>query len=239
MLLFDFPNSNNTILLGRESNSFHIKVLLYIGWRSEDAMMESWTRLSLLLGCSFFVVYLLLFLFKLDILLFLSPFGFYLLFVGRGLRWSRGSYWILLFTVVFWLKNCVVGCWSSIFLKYCGRPKLRSIITGYLPSAILNGCIYIVPFAMIGLARLAGYISRSKKDINACNMVFYFLVGNVFFLSLLSGSLLDQIGESFFHPKDIPNRLASAVSAQVQNMLALLFSFNMYFAPVLGYWIFD
>lgn len=93
-------------------------------------------------------------------------------------------------------------------------PGLRSIITGYLPSAILNGCIYIVPFAMIGLARLAGYISRSKKDINACNMVFYFLVGNVFFLSLLSGSLLDQIGESFSHPKDIPNRLASAVSAQ-------------------------
>ncbi|CAN4106563.1 unnamed protein product [Withania somnifera] len=93
-------------------------------------------------------------------------------------------------------------------------PGLRSIVTGYLPSAILNGFIYIVPFAMIGLAKLAGYISRSKKDINACNMVFYFLVGNVFFLSLLSGSLLDQIGESFSHPKDIPNRLASAVSSQ-------------------------
>ncbi|KAK4738089.1 hypothetical protein R3W88_001786 [Solanum pinnatisectum] len=93
-------------------------------------------------------------------------------------------------------------------------PGLRSIVTGYLPSAILNGFIYIVPFAMIGLARLAGYISRSKKDLNACNMVFYFLVGNVFFLSLLSGSLLDQLGESFSHPKDIPNRLASAVSAQ-------------------------
>ncbi|KAK4372377.1 hypothetical protein RND71_007761 [Anisodus tanguticus] len=67
-------------------------------------------------------------------------------------------------------------------------PGLRSIVTGYLPSAILNGFIYIVPFAMIGLARLAGYISRR--------------------------SLLDQIGESFSHPKDIPNRLASAVSAQ-------------------------
>ncbi|KAM3323587.1 CSC1-like protein isoform X1 [Capsicum chacoense] len=93
-------------------------------------------------------------------------------------------------------------------------PGLRSVVTGYLPSAILNGFIYIVPFAMIGLARLAGYISQSKKDINACNLVFYFLVGNVFFLSLLSGSLLDQIGESFSHPKDIPNRLASAVSAQ-------------------------
>ncbi|XP_016543306.2 CSC1-like protein At3g54510 isoform X1 [Capsicum annuum] len=101
-------------------------------------------------------------------------------------------------------------------------PGLRSFITGYLPSAILNGFIYIVPFAMIGLARLVGYISQSKKDINACNLVFYFLVGNVFFLSLLSGSLLDQIGESFSHPKDIPNRLASAVSAQADFFVAYI-----------------
>ncbi|KAL0464499.1 UNVERIFIED_CONTAM: CSC1-like protein [Sesamum latifolium] len=93
-------------------------------------------------------------------------------------------------------------------------PGLRSIVTGYLPSVILSGFIYVIPFAMIGMARLAGYISRSRKDIRACNMVFYFLVGNVFFLSLLSGSLLDQIGESFSHPRDIPGRLASAASAQ-------------------------
>ncbi|XP_039850738.1 CSC1-like protein At3g54510 isoform X2 [Panicum virgatum] len=33
-------------------------------------------------------------------------------------------------------------------------------------------------------------------------------------LIILSGSLLDQLGESFTHPKDIPSRLASAVSAQ-------------------------
>ncbi|KAG8391144.1 hypothetical protein BUALT_Bualt01G0157300 [Buddleja alternifolia] len=93
-------------------------------------------------------------------------------------------------------------------------PGLRSIVTGYLPSVILNGSIYVVPFAMIGMSNLAGYVSRSRKDIRACNMVFYFLVGNVFFLTLLSGSLLDQIGESFSHPKDFPSRLASAVSAQ-------------------------
>ncbi|KAK4483543.1 hypothetical protein RD792_010741 [Penstemon davidsonii] len=93
-------------------------------------------------------------------------------------------------------------------------PGLRSIVTGYLPSAILNSFVYVVPFAMIEMAKMAGYISRSRKDIKACNMVFYFLVGNVFFLSLLSGSLLDQIGESFSHPRDFPGRLASAVSAQ-------------------------
>lgn len=93
-------------------------------------------------------------------------------------------------------------------------PGLRSVITGYLPSLILNLFIYIAPFCFIGMAKIAGYISRSKKDIRACNMVFYFLVGNVFFLSLLSGSLLDQIGESFAHPKSFPAHLASAVSAQ-------------------------
>lgn len=94
-------------------------------------------------------------------------------------------------------------------------PGLRSIVTGYLPSVILNGFIYAVPFAMLGIARLSGCISKSKEELKACNMVFYFLVGNVFFLSLLSGSLLDEIGESVSHPKNFPSHLARAVSAQV------------------------
>lgn len=68
---------------------------------------------------------------------------------------------------------------------------------------------------MFGMGKLAGCVSKSKEEIKACNMVFDFLVGNVFFLSVLSGSLLDEIGESFTHPKDFPSHLASAVSAQV------------------------
>ncbi|KAL4204013.1 hypothetical protein AMTRI_Chr01g107590 [Amborella trichopoda] len=92
-------------------------------------------------------------------------------------------------------------------------PGLASIVTGYLPSVILNSFIYCVPFAMLGLSSLEGCMSRSKKEIKACSMVYYFLVGNVFFLSLLSGSLLYQIGESFTHPRSFPSRLASAVSA--------------------------
>ncbi|KAJ3687957.1 hypothetical protein LUZ61_017121 [Rhynchospora tenuis] len=93
-------------------------------------------------------------------------------------------------------------------------PGLNSILTGYLPSAILNGFIYLIPYAMLGMASLEGMVSKSKKEMRACRMVFYFLVGNVFFLSVLSGSLLNQFGESFAHPKEIPTRLASAVSAQ-------------------------
>ncbi|KAK1370478.1 Early-responsive to dehydration stress protein (ERD4) [Heracleum sosnowskyi] len=104
--------------------------------------------------------------------------------------------------------------WFPLAMAVQLIPGLRSTVTGYLPSVILTGCIYVVPFAMMGMAKLAGYVSRSRKDIKACNMVFYFLVGNVFFLSLLSGSLLDQIGKSFSQPKDFPSHLASAVSAQ-------------------------
>ncbi|CAM0885150.1 unnamed protein product [Alopecurus aequalis] len=97
-------------------------------------------------------------------------------------------------------------------------PGLNSVVTGYLPSMILNGFIYLIPFAMLGMASFEGCISKSQKEIKACNMVFYFLLGNVFFLSILSGSLLDQIGESFTHPKDIPSRLARAVSAQAHSV---------------------
>ncbi|KAJ9563383.1 hypothetical protein OSB04_008543 [Centaurea solstitialis] len=93
-------------------------------------------------------------------------------------------------------------------------PGLSSVITGYLPSVILSGFLYIVPYVMKAMARVAGYVSRSEQEQKASSMVFYFLMGNVFFLSVLSGSLLDQIGKSFISPRDVPSRLAKAVSAQ-------------------------
>ena len=114
-------------------------------------------------------------------------------------------------------------CWSFFLLRWylSYRPCLGPIITVYLPSAILSGFIYVILFAMLGMAKLEGYVSRSKKEIKACNMVFYFLLGNVFFLTLLSGSLLDQIGKSVTHPRDFPSHLASAVSAQVSVLILI------------------
>lgn len=102
-------------------------------------------------------------------------------------------------------------------VAYCSffRPGLSSIVTGYLPSVVLKGFIYVVPFAMFAMAKVAGCVARSKEEIKACNMVFYFLVGNVFFVSVLSGSLLDTLGKFISRPKSIPNELATAVSAQV------------------------
>ncbi|KAM0050454.1 putative calcium-dependent channel, 7TM region phosphate [Helianthus debilis subsp. tardiflorus] len=93
-------------------------------------------------------------------------------------------------------------------------PGLSSVITGYLPSVILSGFLYVVPFVMKGMAGVAGCVSISEQEQKASNMVFYFLMANVFFMSVLSGSLLDQIGKSFNNPRDVPSRLAGAVSAR-------------------------
>ncbi|PNY03225.1 ERD (early-responsive to dehydration stress) family protein, partial [Trifolium pratense] len=67
-------------------------------------------------------------------------------------------------------------------------PGLSSIVTGYLPSVVLKGFIYIVPFAMFAMAKVSGYVSRR--------------------------SLFDTIGKFISHPKIIPSQLATAVSAQ-------------------------
>nr|CAB3479445.1 unnamed protein product [Digitaria exilis] len=117
-------------------------------------------------------------------------------------------------------------------------PGLNSVVTGYLPSMILNGFIYLVPFAMLGMASFEGCIANSQKEIKACNMVFYFLLGNVFFLSVLSGSLLDQLGESFTHPKDIPSRLASAVSAQMEDVYDITYDTCGQYWPNIHHYIF-
>lgn len=123
-----------------------------------------------------------------------------------------------------WMFRCCMKLYSNIWI-FC-RPGLSSVVTGYLPSVILNGFIYIVPYSILGMAHLAGYPSRSQTEIKVCNMVFYFLVGNVFFLSLLSGSLLDELGASFSHPGDFPSHLAHAVAAQVRLLnLSIMLNF--------------
>ncbi|KAI7742233.1 hypothetical protein M8C21_033966, partial [Ambrosia artemisiifolia] len=93
-------------------------------------------------------------------------------------------------------------------------PGLSTVITGYLPSVVLSGFLYVVPFIMKRMAGVAGCVSISEQEQKASNMVFYFLTVNVFFMSVLSGSLLDQVGKTFINPRDVPNRLAGAVSAR-------------------------
>lgn len=101
------------------------------------------------------------------------------------------------------------------FLKKVLKITIVSdIVTGYLPSLILQMFQYFVPPIMMLFAAMRGYISNSGKMKSACIMVLYFTIWNVFFATVLSGSAISQINTFISNPKDIPRQLAVVVPGQ-------------------------
>lgn len=101
-------------------------------------------------------------------------------------------------------------------------PFLRSIlkiavvsqvITGYLPSLILQLFLSFIPPIMKMLSSIQGYISMSEIQKSACNKVLWFTVWNIFFANVLSGTVLYQVNV-FLEPKKVPTLLALGVPAQ-------------------------
>jgi hypothetical protein len=94
------------------------------------------------------------------------------------------------------------------------RTFVSEVITGYLPSLILQMFLSFVPPIMIMFSSLQGYISHSRIEKSACIKVLWFTIWNIFFANVLSGSALYQVN-IFLEPKKIPGILAEAVPAQV------------------------
>ncbi|KAG6489581.1 hypothetical protein ZIOFF_050856 [Zingiber officinale] len=63
------------------------------------------------------------------------------------------------------------------------------------------------------ISTLLGPISRSARKKSACTKVLYFTIWNVFFVNVLSGSVINQLNV-ISSPKDIPTQLAKAVPRQ-------------------------
>ncbi|KAF5479485.1 hypothetical protein F2P56_000301 [Juglans regia] len=106
------------------------------------------------------------------------------------------------------------------FLK--GILKLTfvsQVITGYLPSLILQMFLSFVPPIMIMFSSMQGYISLSQIEKSACIKVLWFTIWNIFFANVLSGSALYQVNV-FLEPKKIPSVLAEAVPAQASFFIA-------------------
>ncbi|KAL6637150.1 hypothetical protein ACP70R_024722 [Stipagrostis hirtigluma subsp. patula] len=100
------------------------------------------------------------------------------------------------------------------FLKGILKKKYMSqIITGYLPSVILQIFLYAVPPTMMLFSTLEGPISHSQRKKSACCKVLCFTIWNVFFVNVLSGSVINQV-IALSSPKDIPVQLARAVPEQ-------------------------
>nr|XP_016511340.1 PREDICTED: CSC1-like protein HYP1 [Nicotiana tabacum] len=106
------------------------------------------------------------------------------------------------------------------FLKGLLRIAFVSqVITGYLPSLVLQLFLYLVPSIMIMLSSIQGYIALSQIEKSACIKVLWFTIWNIFFANVLSGTALYR-AEIFLEPKKIPAVLAVAVPGQATFFIA-------------------
>ncbi|KAF7828020.1 CSC1-like protein [Senna tora] len=135
--------------------------------------------------------------------------------------------WIV-FTILFLIPVVVVQGLTNLSQLEVWFPFLKSIltitfvsqvITGYLPSLILQLFLKMVPPVMEFLSSIQGYISHSDIEKSACDKVLWFTIWNVFFATLFSGSVLTSLS-IFLEPKSIPQRLAVAVPAQASFFIA-------------------
>ncbi|KAL6843631.1 hypothetical protein ACP4OV_026693 [Aristida adscensionis] len=92
--------------------------------------------------------------------------------------------------------------------SFCAR-----VITGYLPSVVLLLSLYTVPPLMMLFSSIEGSISRSGRKTSACCKILFFTIWNVFFVNVLSGSVINQFNV-FTRPKDMPSMLAELVPKQ-------------------------
>lgn len=101
------------------------------------------------------------------------------------------------------------------FLRKVLRTTFASqIITGYLPSVILQLFLYVVPPIMMLFSAIQGSVSYGGKQKSACAKMLYFTVWNVFFVNVLSGTVINQLNNIISSPKDLPRQLAKAVPRQ-------------------------
>lgn len=109
------------------------------------------------------------------------------------------------------------------------------MITGYLPSVMLTLFLYTVPPLMSTLAAVEGPIARSGRKISACRKVMFFIVWNVFFSNILSGSVLERF-DNLSSLWDIPLQLANGVPSLVITLLIikLVISTVIAFLVILG-----
>ncbi|KAM0882119.1 hypothetical protein ACQ4PT_032564 [Festuca glaucescens] len=93
------------------------------------------------------------------------------------------------------------------------KPYMIQLVTGHLPSVILQIFLYSVAQIMMLFSTLEGPTSHSERKRSACCKVLYFMIWNLFFVNVVSGTVIKQLN-FFSSPKDIPIQLARVVPGQ-------------------------
>lgn len=111
--------------------------------------------------------------------------------------------------------------WFPFLESILNLTVVSQVITGYLPSLILQQFLSFVPPIMIMLSSMQGYISFSQIEKSACIKVLWFTIWNIFFATVLSGTALYQVSV-FLEPDKIPSVLAEAVPGQASFFIAYI-----------------
>ncbi|XP_055960235.1 CSC1-like protein RXW8 isoform X2 [Mercurialis annua] len=118
------------------------------------------------------------------------------------------------------------------FLRGLLKKKIMSqVLTGYLPSVILMLFLYSVPPVMMVFSSVEGPFSRSGRKKSAALKILYFTIWNVFFVNILSGSVINQL-TVFTSVKEIPMQLAKAIPTQILNVYIPKYEGGGHFWPI-------
>ncbi|XP_050379817.1 CSC1-like protein HYP1 [Argentina anserina] len=109
--------------------------------------------------------------------------------------------------------------WFPFLTSILNLTIVSQVITGYLPSLILQWSLSFVPPIMIVLSSVEGYISFSQIQKGGCKKMLWFTIWNIFFANVLSGTALYRVN-ILLEPKKIPGLLADAVPAQASFFIA-------------------
>ncbi|XP_062203953.1 CSC1-like protein HYP1 [Phragmites australis] len=109
--------------------------------------------------------------------------------------------------------------WLPFLRNILEIAAVSQLVTGYLPSVILQFLSSYVPSIMKLFSTMQGFVSVSRIERSACNKMLRFTIWTVFFANVLTGSVLGQF-EIFLDPKEIPSKLAVVVPAQASFFIA-------------------
>ncbi|KVI12494.1 protein of unknown function DUF221 [Cynara cardunculus var. scolymus] len=99
------------------------------------------------------------------------------------------------------------------FLKpLINKGPIKSVIQGFLPGIVLKIFILILPMIVMAMSKIEGFVAISTLEARSAAKFHLFLIVNVFFGSIVAGTVLQQL-EEFLNqkPADIPRIIGVSI----------------------------
>eukprot|EP00850_Spirogloea_muscicola_P008191 SM000043S15819 [mRNA] locus=s43:323436:330226:+ [translate_table: standard] len=99
---------------------------------------------------------------------------------------------------------------------------IKNLLQGFLPGLALLLFLQFLPNLLITLSRLEGWISNSVIERKAAGKYYYFMVVNVFFGNVITGSLFEQLKSIINKPTSIPTLFGNSIPTKATFFMTFL-----------------